>query len=255
VYRLAGAPWHPDTALHAAVLSSGGVASLRSAAHLLGLIDDRPARPEITLAPPRRFRGDAIVHHSHDLVRRDLTTIDGIRTTNATRTLLDLGAVVPESTLEAALHRALRARLTHYDPLVARFFQVARRGRDGVGALRPLLIAYDPTMAPADSDLETRLLGILRHAGLPMPTRQLKLSVRGKPYRIDVSYPAARIAIEGDGFGVHTMREVFEGDRARQNALVLDGWLILRFTWRQLCGEAEWVAGQVGEALALRAAA
>jgi very-short-patch-repair endonuclease len=255
VYRLAGAPEHPHTALHAVSLSSGGTASHRSAAHLLELIERPPSRPEITIGRTARFRGAAIVHHSRDLIRKDVTTVDGVRTTNATRTLLDLGAVVSASTLEGALHLALRSRLTHYDPLVARFFQLAKPGRNGIGAMRALLVSYDATMAPAESNLETRLLAILRDAGAPPPTRQHRVTARGDAYRLDVAYPAARIAIEGDGFGVHSARDVFEGDRVRQNNLVLDGWLILRFTWRQLCARPDWVVEQVFAALAMRAAA
>lgn len=50
-------------------------------------------------------------------------------------------------------------------------------------------------------------------------------------YEPDLAYPDAMVAIELDG-GVHLKREVWEADHARQNALVLAGWQLLRFTWR-----------------------
>ena len=174
--------------------------------------------------------------------------IDGIRTTNATRTLVDLGAVVSASTLEMALERALHERLTTFDRLVRRFFQIARSGRPGVGPLRPLLLDRDPTLAPAASDLETLLFRILLDRGLPTPVRQFEVIVDERRFRLDVAYPDLKIFIEGDGFGVHTTRLAFETDRDRQNLLVVEGWLVLRFTWRQLCRRPDRVAALVSEA-------
>jgi hypothetical protein len=54
-----------------------------------------------------------------------------MRTTNAARTLIDLGAVVSPTVLESALERALHDGLTTFDRLVGRFFQLARNGRPG----------------------------------------------------------------------------------------------------------------------------
>ena len=43
-----------------------------------------------------------------------------------------------------------------------------------------------------------------------------------------------RLLIEVDGRKFHSGEEVFETDRWRQNLLILDGWCVLRFTWRML---------------------
>jgi very-short-patch-repair endonuclease len=248
VYRLAGTPPDPDLPLLAAVLATGGAASHRSAAHRLGLLGRRPVRPEITVGRGRSHPGAAIVHRPLDFAPSDVCDVRGIACTTATRTLVDLGAVVGAAVVDDALHRALRLDLTTYDDVVARYFSLSRPGRAGCGPLRAVLLEHDPAMAPAESDLETLLLRILRDAGLPEPARQHEVVVHGERFRIDIAYPELRIAIEGDGFGVHTEREQFERDHARQNLLVLDGWLILRFTWRQLCTRPEWVAAQVSAA-------
>jgi very-short-patch-repair endonuclease len=252
VFLIAGAPCGLLTDLAAACLSTEGVASHRSAAHLHGLVDAAPSRPELTVGPTRSMRHLAILHRSSDLVSSDITRVEGIRTTNAARTLVDLGAVVSSSTLETALERALHERLTTFDRLVHRFFEVARRGRPGIGPLRALLVDRDPKLAPAESDLETVLLRILRDHGLPAPVRQFEVIVAERTYRLDVAYPSLKIFIEGDGFGVHTRRVAFETDRERQNVLVIDGWLPLRFTWRQLCHSPARVAHLVSEARDLR---
>jgi very-short-patch-repair endonuclease len=248
VYRIGGVPPSPFVDLAAACLSTGGVASHRSAAWLHGLIDDPPARPELIVGPTQGTRQGPVVHRSADLIARDVVRLQGIRTTNPTRTLIDLGAVEAPPILEAALERALHARLTTVDRLIQRFFQVARPGRAGVGPLRPLLVERDPTIAPAASDLETLLLQILRDHGLPAPVRQFEIEVDGETFYLDVAYPELKIFMEGDGFGVHTMRRVFERDRHRQNLLVLLEWMPLRFTWRQLVRTPGKVVAQVGAA-------
>jgi very-short-patch-repair endonuclease len=178
-------------------------------------------------------------------VPRDIVRVEGIRTTSATRTLIDLGGVVTSTMLGTALERALHARLTTFERLVSRFFEVARQGRTGVGPLRILLVDRDPSLAPAESDLETHLLRMLREAGLPEPTRQFDVVADGERFRLDLAYPELKIFIEGDGFGVHSTRTAFEHDRERQNLLVASGWLPLRFTWRQLCHDPVRVIARV----------
>lgn len=103
-------------------------------------------------------------------------------------------------------------------------------------------------MAPAESDLETLLLRILREFGLPEPERQFEVRIGEALFWLDVAYSDLKIFIEGDGFGVHSTRNAFERDRDRQNLLVLDGWLPLRFTWRHLCRNPQRVGSQVFKA-------
>lgn len=252
VFLVSGAPLNDAVLLRAATLITGGVASHRSAAHLLGLIDSPPSRPEIILGPTGNTRVPFIIHRSADLLSRDTTSVNGVPTTNSTRTLLDVGSVVHVDVLETALERALRSRSTNLDRLLRRFFEIARRGRPGPAALRPLLVARDPTLAPAESDLETLLSKILRNGGLPAPVRQFEVEVAGQRFRLDAAYPELMIFMEGDGFGVHSPRSSFERDRSRQNLLVVAGWLPLRFTWRRLCREPAGVVREVHAARILR---
>ena len=51
---------------------------------------------------------------------------------------------------------------------------------------------------------------------------------------LDVGFRRRRLAVEIDGREFHSDRKLFETDRWRQNALVLDGWRVLRFTWRMI---------------------
>jgi len=249
VYLVAGAPLTDAVWLQAATLATGGPASHRSAAHLFGLIDSPPSRPEITIDATGSVRAPFILHRSGDLLSRDRTSVNGVATTNATRTLIDLGSVVRSDTLETALERALLARVTTLDRLLRRFFELAAKGRPGIAAMRALLVERDPTLAAAESDLETLLFKILRDGGLPAPMRQFEVMVAGHIFRLDAAYPQLMIFIEGDGFGVHSSRGSFERDRSRQNLLVVAGWLPLRFTWQMLCRSP---GGVVAEVLAAR---
>src|SRR5687768_4515451 len=84
VFLVAGAPLNDAVRLRAATLVTGGVASHRSAAHLLGLIDSPPSRPEIIVGPTANTRVPFITHRSADLLGRDTTSVNGVSTTNAT---------------------------------------------------------------------------------------------------------------------------------------------------------------------------
>jgi very-short-patch-repair endonuclease len=48
--------------------------------------------------------------------------------------------------------------------------------------------------------------------------------------------------VEVDGFGAHGTRYAFEADRARDIQLKLIGHDVVRFTWRQIVGDASAVA-------------
>ncbi|MGH3925194.1 MAG: endonuclease domain-containing protein, partial [Pseudonocardiaceae bacterium] len=68
-------------------------------------------------------------------------------------------------------------------------------------------------------------------------------------YRIDVAFPAQRVAIEVDGWAWHITPGQFIGDRQRQNAMVNLGWTVLRFTWHDLVGRPEAVLDEIRAAL------
>ena len=225
------------------VLRTQGTASHRSAASLLGLIDWLP-EPEVTIAPMANYRGQGRIHRHEDLDPKDIELVHGIACTNAIRVLIDIGAV-RRDLVEPLFHSVLHRRLAEYDDIVARFYQVARKGRNGVGPLRAVLTEYDSAMAPGESTLEVRLLEIIRQHGIKPPVRQHRVTVGGRHYRIDLAYPDEMLAIEGDGFGVHSERDRFETDRERQNALVNLRWRPLHFTWRQIRQRSDYVADTI----------
>ena len=81
-------------------------------------------------------------------------------------------------------------------------------------------------------------------------TANLEIRVRGSKY-IDIAFREARLAIEIDGRLHEDDPAVFERDRYRQNALVLEGWRVLRFTYRMLVDEPDYVIATILAALAM----
>jgi very-short-patch-repair endonuclease len=88
-----------------------------------------------------------------------------------------------------------------------------------------------------DSDLETKVLRWLVTAGLAPARQQFRVLLEGRTCKIDLAYPELKIAIELDGWDTHRTRSAFDDDRARANALVLAGWIVLRFTSRSTADE------------------
>ena len=233
VLRLAGTPvtWESHVLEHVLAAGPGAVASHRSAAVLWKLDGAKQGKPEVAV-PNTRCPAvpGARLHRSGDLDRVPVVRRSNIPTTPIERTLLDLGAVVSFERVQLAIDDALRRKLTNIDRLLDTLVRHARRGRDGVGPLRAalerLLIETDTT----DSGFERLVLTLLAEVELPPPVLHHQVCIDGRTYKPDLAYPDHMVAIELDG-GVHLRRDVWEADHARQNALVLAGWTLLRFTW------------------------
>jgi very-short-patch-repair endonuclease len=253
VYRVVGAPTSFEQAVLGACLSTGGVASHRTAAYLWGLrgIEDPPV--EITVA--RRHRSHipgVIIHRSELLTPADITRRAGIPLTKPARTILDLGAVAPQL-VEGAAEDARFKRLVTVAGLWHIVDTVGAQGRGGSGVLRQLLIARDPGLAPTESALEDAICAVLRRFNLPEPARQHRVARPGrKPLRLDIAYPEALLDIEGDGERWHSGTRDFQRDRERTNYLVAHGWGILRFTWHDVRHRPAELAAQVEAVRAAR---
>jgi len=76
---------------------------------------------------------------------------------------------------------------------------------------------------------DMRVVRALLAAGLPDPVRQYEIWIDGELVaRVDLAYPAERLAIELDGFRWHAGRGPFRSDRLRGNRIEAIGWRLLR---------------------------
>jgi very-short-patch-repair endonuclease len=246
IRRVAGCPvTHQQRLLGAAWAAGPDAVISHCGASWLWTLDGVP-QPTLEVSAPRgsgRRPKGVTLHHSTDLDPAFVTTIDGIPVTDPTRSLVDLAAEVDTATLEIAFDSALRQGLTSVRRAEAVLRRMARPGRDGVGRFRALLDTRATIDGVTDSMFETRLIQVLRRAGLPEPDRQIELYDEDAFIgRFDCGYQPARIVIEADSVRHHHSRSRFEADRARRTRAEAIGWRVPTFTWRQVTRRPLWVA-------------
>ena len=86
---------------------------------------------------------------------------------------------------------------------------------------------------PTWSHLERAFLRLLRSNGLPLPEANAKVG----PYAVDFLWRTQRLIVETDGYEFHSSRASFESDRARDRHLHTLGYVVLRFTYREVTNE------------------
>jgi very-short-patch-repair endonuclease len=178
----------------------------------------------------------------------DLTFRHGMPITSVPRTLVDLGSTASPLIVERSVECALRRRLI--TPAWVRHPGVPSRSR-AARILRDIRAGRPPDAPPTESDAETLFVQIARAIGLPLPRRQFRILVSGREYRIDFAWPGLRLAVEIDGASVHGPG-LLGSDLRRQNHIVLDGWMILRFTWFMVAKDPAAVEGLLKKAWSAR---
>ena len=174
---------------------------------------------------------------------------DHLRLTSPLRALLDTAAWQPER-LGVMTERLVMLDLVTPRSLDALAVRHSRRGHPGVRRLRTELSDCSLDQRPPESLLEARMMRMLSKHRLPKATFQ---HVVGR-YRLDIAWPTWRAAVECDGFEFHGGRESFERDRERDATLAAGGWVVWRYTWRQITQRESWVVDHLGRALARRQA-
>jgi very-short-patch-repair endonuclease len=251
-YRFAGAPVTWEGNLLAACWAGGNraVASHRSAARLWDFPGGREDIAEITCPRWRRARhAGVVIHETKRLDGCDLTMVRGIPTTTPERTLLDAGAVCRPSVVELALEHGLRQGLFTIGSLQQLVRRLGRQGRNGVGVLRALIAERDPTAAPTESAMETRVLQMLRRNGLARPITQFDI-FDGSRFvaRVDFAYPRWMVCMEYESYQEHTGIRALERDNPRRNALVSLGWKPIGITAHDIRSGGQRVATAILEA-------
>ena len=243
VYAIGGAALPREGRHLAAVLACGpgAVLSHVSAAVHWGLLSYEAPRPEVT-APASRAGAPGIrLHRTHSLDARDTTTHRGIPITTLAKTLLDLAASSPKNHLEHALGQAFRNQV--YDHRAITDVLDRHHGLRGTKALRKAT-ADDPAFTRGE--LERRFRALCRRAGLPQPLSNVDVAdADNHPHEVDFFFPAHRLVVETDGWRDHGTRVAFERDRAKDAALVAAGYVVLRFTKRQIADDPDTVAERV----------
>lgn len=217
--------------LAAAGLRLAGSAALlagQAAAHLHGCTAAAPTPVEVVVPyeHPRRSRPGLVVHNG-TVPEEDRTTLDGLPVLSLDRVVTDLlcrhrpqdalavtdealALVGPEG--RECFRAAVATRLaTRTDP------------RGTVRGARLLALATGRAESPPESWLLFRVVD----AGFPVPEVNWPLpGIDGREvYRLDLAWPAPRIAVEHHGYAAHVGRT--EQDAARAEDLRRRGWILV----------------------------
>jgi REase_MTES_1575 len=149
--------------------------------------------------------------HPPVLVRRQ-----GLRVTSLARTLIDLADIAPADEVELAIRSAERLHgfdRTTLTPIPGR----RGRGRVHGGAV-------------ARGNLIRRFLTFLDDEGFAPP--ETEAPVEG--LEVDAAWRDQRVIVEVDDYETHDNRDAMDRDRARDRALMVAGWTVLRITYADL---------------------
>lgn len=239
-------PFSDAARVRSAVWSCGpaATASGLAAAWWLGVTHYAPETVEVTVPKVSNHRKrDGVRVRRRDLLPQDIIERGGLRVT-----------ALPLTVIEAATRRGGGAKLM--DTALQRHVELTKlwdahlrnKGRHGSPAARILLLAAEDG---ARSQAERLFVKLLR--GNKITGWKANFPVAG--YKVDVVFPAAKLAIEVDGWAYHSSADDFENDRKRQNAISLLGYQILRFTWLDLTEYPDRVLAEIRNALLFRQAA
>jgi very-short-patch-repair endonuclease len=244
VFLVGGHPLRDEARIRAAALWAGEPATVSgpAAASRHRMLAAAPATVDVTLpSAVHRTARRGVRFHRHDLLPVDRVKVGGLWLSAPPLTALETALTLPDGStfLDRALQRHVRF------PTLYRAY-CRHLGRPGWGRARELLTAAADR---ADSAAERLLVHILRVGGV----HGWELGYPFGPWRIDLAFPAQKVAVEVDGWAWHVDPERFRADRRKQNALVRAGWDPLRFTWHDLDGRPDVVLAEVVETLATAA--
>ncbi|GAA1307392.1 DUF559 domain-containing protein [Pseudonocardia xinjiangensis] len=213
-----------------------------SAAELLGAsCGPADAAAEVVVAGgSHKNRPGLWVRHDRLPVEETMSLGDGVVVTTRLRTAFDLARRAP--LVEAVVAVDALAHVHGFAPADLVPLGYRHLGARGSAQLPEVVALADPL---AESPMESRIRFALLAAGLPAPVLQHPVG----PCRLDMAYPAARLAVEYDGRD-HLTPERALYDLDRQAHLTRCGWDVLRFRAREVMLRPWWVAATVQRALA-----
>jgi hypothetical protein len=217
---------------HAALLTSGDGASLshRAGGAHHGVRPPYGGDIEITVPSQRRPR-DGIRYYRRSLPADEIVVVDGLPVTSPMRTLFDLAGVLSDFLFRRAVRevevQGLRDHLSLVDLL-------RRHPRPpGAEAIRAAIAAGGTPATVNLNEGEQRFAELVASAGISTPAHRYGIAVEGDWFEVDFAWPDLRVAVEVDG-PIHETPIVTASDRERDRKLAEAGWIVVRFTRRQL---------------------
>lgn len=241
--------------LTALLLDIGGEAraSGPTAAALLGF-DQYVLRPpfHVTIQRGRAVtRVGHIIHTTSVLPRIDRAVAQGIPCTSGARTFIDLARSETPERLTIAFDSGLRDGRFNERHLHERIVDLRSKGRFGTPKLLAVIDGSE-IIRGGHSWLEREFLRLISTAGLPRPETQVALSRAGdRTVRVDARFPGTPVVVEVLGYRFHRSSQQLQRDVERLNALLLDGFLPMQFTYEQIVSAPDQVVEDVRHGLSV----
>jgi very-short-patch-repair endonuclease len=177
----------------------------------------------------------------HDRRKLERVERNGLPVTTVEQTLLDFAVDAQSGLLRFAL-----ANADYHDLLnVAGLQMICRSGVPGSASLNAALARHRPELAYARSKNERLLIELCESHDLPLP----KLNVYRHGWLLDAVWDAQRLVVELDDYGGHRTRAQLESDHQRDLELRAAGYIILRYTGRQLTETPDAVTADIRQHL------
>ncbi|MGI8627695.1 MAG: endonuclease domain-containing protein [Geodermatophilaceae bacterium] len=205
----------------------------------------------VTAASPRIVHVDGprgVLIHETPLDHQDVVVVSGLNITSPARAAWDVATLEDYPMAVATIDAMLHSGVLHTSDLTNRIAMSGGLWR--VSRARQVLDLVD---GRSESPPESRLRVTFIEAGLPAAVPQYEVQKNGVfVARVDLAWPAARVAVEYDG-AHHADPLQMRRDRRRLNALVDAGWLVIHATAGDLYAP-DTLIKQVSAALRGRAA-
>ena len=207
-------------------LTGGQFFSHQTAALLwsLPLPGPPPEHLHVSAIPPgREPRTRGVIGHRLKIPTDQLTLRHGLPVASPAETWAQLASTLGEDHLVAVGDAILTAALAAPADLIEVAEYPRRRGAKALTAALPFL------RAGAESPRESAVRLLLVRAGLPEPELNWVLRDAAGRFvaRLDMAYPAYRVAVEYDG-RQHADLEQFRRDADRWPAIAGQGWVLIR---------------------------
>jgi very-short-patch-repair endonuclease len=234
---------HAHLARRAAASLHGVVSHLSAAQYYGWEVKHPPVRPAVTLKHNRHPTPEQCAQveaHWSDLATDDIH--EGW-VTSRPRTFIDCCRHLP---FDEALAVADSAR-RHGELAHPRMLQLAESMR-GPGRLNALRVAQEATSLAANP-----FESVLRAIALDVPGLSVRpqVLVLQKPFRVrpDLIDERLRLAIEAESFAWHGDSDALHRDCQRYTLLAIHGWRLIRFTWKDVMRQPDYVRYALTEAV------
>lgn len=247
VFAVGRARLDPLARWKAATLAGGSEAML---AHLCagGLWEIWPkpiGTPHIVIpGNGRRGHRGLVVHRMRRIDPSDRAELHGIPVTSLPLTALHLAALLSRRSFERVLVKAARRKEFSLDEATA--LAERSRGRPGIAMFREVIGRDLTAELRSLSELELRFVELMRAHRIPLPEMNRDV----ESLKVDACWHEARAVVELDGFEFHKLPRDLRNDNARMRRLVLAGYRVIRFVWRDLVDDPGGVVATVNRLLA-----